>query len=264
MDAHVSWPANKMSVAEFDAEYQRITDTYGKSKAEAGARFEQELARFFHRAKGAGWTQERIAKQIGKSQSYVSRLLCFGAFLGFMPVGINPEIPLKKLCERDFRRYWERTDKTEQNDNVRFKQVVRLLDEATRFANVPKRDRVAPAILEHFAGGKYAKLEEIQTKIDGPADLVKHELDRMVRGEYRGWRGDRKPTGDTMKYRFFPADKKTAKAVKLIASTEIEIELGPIIEVLMMEGRKNSVTISPMTVDEQARKLKRLFENWTK
>jgi hypothetical protein len=258
---------NEMSAAEFDTEYQRIIDIYGANKGEWKARPEQELARFFHRAKGAGWTQECIAERVGKSPQRIAQQLKFGAFLDFSTRVEITGLPMSKLCEKDFRRYWQRTDKGECNDNVRFKAVLGMLEEAARFAMIPARDRVAPTILQDFASGKYHKLDEIQAKIDHPADLVKHELDRMVRGEYRGWRAERKPTGNTMKYRFFPAEAKVAKRatveMKLIASTEIDTELGPIVEILRMEGKKNSVTISPMTVSHQAVLLQRLLDKWT-
>ena len=59
---------NRMTDVEYDAERQRIRATYGDTKGEAGARFEQELSRLFAVAKGRGWNQEDLAKKEGKTQ----------------------------------------------------------------------------------------------------------------------------------------------------------------------------------------------------
>jgi hypothetical protein len=61
-------------------ERERIRDLFGESKASAGARWEQELARLFYRS---GWTQEELSTKEGKSETWVQYRLRFGRFLLF-------------------------------------------------------------------------------------------------------------------------------------------------------------------------------------
>jgi hypothetical protein len=83
------------------------------TKAEAGVRWEQELARLFVRS---GWTQGELAKREGRPRPYVTRLLLFGRFLSFVPMGTNAESVLLGLTERRFRDFWDRTDKCGGNE----------------------------------------------------------------------------------------------------------------------------------------------------
>jgi hypothetical protein len=127
MDAHVTWTGNRMSDADYERERAQIRATYGDSKGSAGARFEQELAKLFHRS---GWTQEKLAEKEGKNQKTISRWLVFGRFLDFRPSG--PKLPnpaFANLTERKFRGYWERTDKAEGKrlDKARGRIVMALL-----------------------------------------------------------------------------------------------------------------------------------------
>jgi hypothetical protein len=71
----------------------------------------------FHRS---NWTQEQLAKKEGKSQRHIGRLLCFGRFLSFSPMGLNAETAPKNLTERRFRSYWERAPSCGGNERQRF------------------------------------------------------------------------------------------------------------------------------------------------
>ena len=51
-----------MSDYEYDAERARLRETYGDTAEEAGVKFEQALARLFHRS---GWTQQKLADKRG-------------------------------------------------------------------------------------------------------------------------------------------------------------------------------------------------------
>ena len=97
--------------------------------AAAGAKRDQVLAGLFYRS---GWTQQELAEVEGKNQSWVTRRVRFGRFLENMPDGINPDSLPKNLTERRFRSYWERTDKSETNERIRFRAVQQLMEsEAT-------------------------------------------------------------------------------------------------------------------------------------
>ncbi|MDX0657913.1 hypothetical protein GOD21_12870 [Sinorhizobium medicae] len=88
------------------ARWRAFAVSWGNVPADAGIRFEQELARLFYRS---GWTQEELAAKEGKNQSWVSRQVLFGAFLNFMPMGIKSDSALKTLSERRFRALWQKT-----------------------------------------------------------------------------------------------------------------------------------------------------------
>jgi hypothetical protein len=60
------------------------------TKAEAGIRWEQELARLFVRS---GWTQEELVKREGKSKGWIDQRLRFGRFLNFPTMVGNPGTP---------------------------------------------------------------------------------------------------------------------------------------------------------------------------
>jgi hypothetical protein len=67
----------------------------------------QALAVLFYRS---GWTQEELATKERKSRSYLARMLLFGRFLIFVPMGTNPESLPNNRTEQRFRAFWERTE----------------------------------------------------------------------------------------------------------------------------------------------------------
>ena len=83
---------------------------------------DQEIARLFG---GSGWTQERIAKRVGKSRVWVTYRLQFGSFLHFVTTVTNHKLPAN-LTERRFRGYWEQTKAPKEAQ--RFKQVVEAME----------------------------------------------------------------------------------------------------------------------------------------
>lgn len=82
--------ANRMSPADYEGERARPREACGDGKAEAGARFEQELAKLFYRS---GWTQEMLAAKEGKSAGWICQKLRFGRFLGFLTKVRKRETP---------------------------------------------------------------------------------------------------------------------------------------------------------------------------
>jgi hypothetical protein len=51
--AVLPFPTGRMTAEQFDAERARLRGLYGDSRKEAGARYEQALARLFYQS---GWT----------------------------------------------------------------------------------------------------------------------------------------------------------------------------------------------------------------
>ena len=101
-----------------------IREAYGESAQEAGAKRDQALAKLFYRS---GWTQTELAQVEHVTQKTMSQRLLFGRFLNFIPEGIN----LEKTSLSFFLRQWKRTDKTETNERIRFRNVQHLTEQST-------------------------------------------------------------------------------------------------------------------------------------
>lgn len=99
----------EMSVEEFARRYAAIESTH-----------DRDLARLFVES---GWTQERIAEQIGKSQSWVDQHLRFGRFLNFTTNVVKLRA---NLTEGLFRSLWDVTDQ-KLSEQDRFQSVCRAL-----------------------------------------------------------------------------------------------------------------------------------------
>jgi len=84
----------------------------------ADAYRDQELARLFVEC---GWTQEKIARKVERSQVWVSCRLTFGRFLSFIASSYKRE----SLTEFRFRACWR---KTKGKESDRFRQVLSILE----------------------------------------------------------------------------------------------------------------------------------------
>jgi len=231
-----------MTEAEYEAARAEVRATYGDSAAEAGARFEQELAKLFYRS---GWTQEKLAEKEGKTQSYLGKMLRFGRFLNFSPAGLIPETA---LTEWRFRKFW---DKTEGDERDRFKTVARLLAE-----DVPGRHKnVAPKIIDHFDDGKWHKVDAIAEKLDMPLADVEQAVSLMI-SKPKNYKAKCEQRHRGKEVRIFPADR-------MVSSTELIEKLAPIVKGLEEQGRKNMVTMSVTVVAVLAGQLRKLLDEWT-
>lgn len=244
--------ARRLSVDQYQRERDEIRATYGDSNTEAHAKRDQALAALFHRS---GWTQEELAKVEGVARQHVARKLAFGAFLSFAPTGSIP----RNLTERRFRGYWERTDKNEGNERVRFRAVLALIEHDTRIGKpTAKKPKVADAILSKFADGKWHKLPTIVDHTECEPEDVESVLDGMIsRGTY-GVHCERKQVGKTQAYRIVRNSGKTVSMGLLIE------ELEPLLKQLDAEGQKNMATMSPGTVARLAHELRTALERLAK
>jgi hypothetical protein len=237
-----------MTEAAYDAERARLHELYGDSRQEAGAKFEQALAVLFHRS---NWTQAELAKKEGKSQQRITQTLLFGRFLNFTTTVVNPESLPKSLTERHFRSFWERT---EGDERLRFREIVKLMQEATPRA--PSRPKLGQAIKERYADGKWHKFDVITSKIEGDESHIRDTLDNMCKHQTYGVKADKKKVGQHFEYRLFKMEKS-------ISSVELLERLLPIVTQLEEQGKKNQVTMSVAAVAILASQLRKLLREWT-
>jgi hypothetical protein len=244
---------NAMTEADYDAERARIRETYGDSEEEAGARWQQELARLFYRS---GWTQQKLAEKEGKKQQWIARQVKFGQFLDFTPIGVNTKIG-PAITEGAFRDCW---DKTDGNDRERFQQAAELLAERTEvLLRRKQRPRIDKKILNDFADGKWHRPEEIAEAIGADPGHVTAAVENL--GHRNRAKVVKHPIGKTgdygpgHTYRIFPKEEG-------VSFVELKEKLGPIVKALKELGRRPVGTISNTGVLDQAGALQRLLSEW--
>lgn len=245
----VPLPGRRMTDDEFDAEFQKIMATYGNSRKEAGDRWEQELAKFLYRS---GWTQEKLAEKIGHTQSYIAKMLRFGRYLNFSPVGLNPG----SLNERQFRRAWEESPDFGGNERQRFMAVQEALERNHAAAKQKRTPGASKAIRERFADGRWHSLGRIQSTLaDFPPDTIAGLLSRE--NAISGVRREQRRRAQDIEYRLFPREKQ-------VSSLELSEKLGPLVKQLREQGRKNAATIAISLIASIASQLDSLLDEWTR
>jgi hypothetical protein len=243
---------NRMSDADFDSELATLHDRYGESRAEAGNRFEQELARLAARS---GWTQEELAGKLGKSARWIGYRLAFGRFLEFSTNVLKTEIPLFSLSEGRFRDLFAKTDQT-QTEAGRFQDVLDQLA-ASIGVRSPSRDlkSIRTDIIAKFADGKWHPLDRIiralpdyepQQIADALADTTKHP-------RVQGCDWERKGVGRSWSYRIF-------KQERMVSHRKLTEEFTPIFKELLAETEKSQVAISLPTLRRLAQKAAQLLK----
>ena len=242
--------AKRMTEAEYRLQRAEIRATYGDTAAERTGSFDQTLATLFYRS---GWMQEQLATAEGKSTFWISKRLLFGRFLGFLSVDKIP----RNLTEWRFRGYWERTDK-DSNERIRFRDVARLMEqELTLSKPTLKKPKIADAIKATCAGGAWHRLSTITTHVQAVVkEATEDDVDAVL-----------KVMVQTGSYNVFCEKKKGRAEYRIVLGGKAKIdlitfkhELGPILEGLKAEGRKNMATMSPGTVARLAWQLECLID----
>lgn len=238
-------PVGRMTREQYAIERAQLAS----DKATAGIRWEQELALLFYRS---GWTQEELAKQEGKSRTWIVYRLCFGRFLAF---AANVTI-VTNLTEGRFRAYWDRTaDDESSNERLRFRAVLELMQAEISLSKstVPKGH--PKKIVEHFADHKWHSLPVIAKYLEADSDEAERSLAGMVKDGRGNAKTEIKTVGTVKHYRFF-------RNARMVSSTELIEKLAPIARDLEAEGRKNQVTMSVAKVAVLAAHLNKLLREW--
>jgi hypothetical protein len=242
----------RMTPQEYERERAELRETYGDKAKEASAKRDQALATLFARS---GWTQEELAAKethiTGKrvSQPYISQRLVFGRFLGFIATAINDEWMPRDLTERKFRSYWLHTEGN--NERQRFAEVQRLMV-ADLVLRKEKGAEITTAIAASYSDGKWRPIEKLAEQFEISLEQADDALRRSTK-----FKMEKRKAGKSFQFRLFP---KT----RMIGSQELTTKLGPILDGLKAEGRKNTTTMSPPTVAHLAGQLQHLIDEWSK
>lgn len=239
----------RMSETDYNRERQRIRDLFGDSKADAGGRWEQALAKLFWQS---GWHQDEIAVKENKKQPWVSKRIQFGRFLSFCE-NIPDRNNHAMLTENKFRSYWERTSGS--NIQRRFREVAEMIEADAR---APKRNLGASkAIRDRFADGKWHSIERIAAALpEIPVETITMLLSRNGHG-VTGVKREIRQRGSDKQVRLFPTEKT-------VSTLELTEKLRPLIDDLRAEGRKNMATIAISRIAMIAAELQQLLAEWTR
>jgi hypothetical protein len=245
--------AKRMTEAEYRLHRAEIRATHGDTATERTGSYDQVLATLFY---CSGWTQEQLAGIESKSRQWIEKRVRFGRFLSVATAGAIP----KNLTERRFRSYWERTDKTETNERIRFQAVQRLMaDELTLSKNrsSTRNRELVTKILDRFGDGSWHRLKTIITQSEGlEADVVAVLTQMQTRGTYHTF-CERRKGGSSFDYRIVRGRGRTVDVDVLLQ------KVSPIVQALQTEGRKHLAECSPGTIAMIAHDLKAILEQLT-
>jgi hypothetical protein len=239
--------SGQMTEDEYDRERAKLRSTDRDSSIDATAKRDQALAILFDRS---GWTQERLAKKEGRSDSWVLFHVRFGRFLNFLTDVM--EVP-KNLTERRFRSYWLRADPQKTSERIRFQAVLKLM--RSESISAARRPSIGESIKERFADGKWHRPNLIAERIRADEAHVLDTINGMSKNGYFGCKVERKRVGTHTEFRIF-------KKEKTISLDELIEKLRPIVEGLKAEGKKNMATMVPAEVAMLAARLERLLNEW--
>lgn len=229
-------PKQTMSTEEFDRRKQEIEATNEKGY------HDQSLAKLYQES---DWTQRQLAAHLGKSHVWVGNWLRFGRFQ-LVTNGYQD------LTERKFRGFWAKTDKSEEEEDMRFSAVSVLLEKDSKEAAARK---LAGDIRKKFDDGKLHPTSEIAESFD----LEETEADRILRNMSSG--GCLKSHQVNKRGNAYSIKKiEPTRTADLDALYE---EVKPIIKALKTEGRKKETTLASLgTVEYLANKLDELLRTY--
>lgn len=255
-----------MSEPDFDAELEIIQRRYGERRDGAEALLDQALARLFDRC---GWTQERIAKKVGKSQQWVHKRLVFGRFLLFTTSGSKSQFPTEKLTERRFRDFWGRTRATGRKltERQRFAAVAELLAERhaeppPRYKNLVEKPGFTPAAVQLLQGKRRWTpaeiLEALREQFPGiEQDQVGNVLQGLKRRPPKGFVLDARHCGREHSYRLAPRRQGPAPAATPAEAGEALADVQARIDEALAELKKSPAAMCHSLIAEHLVMIKR-------
>lgn len=118
----------------------------------------------------------------------------------------------------------------------------------------PRRQYLRPIIIEMFGDGKWRSAATIARELKRDEAHVAETL-RLMRTPKTVVTCEHKIQEGVNKYRIF----RGSRSVNI---TDIKLKLLPIVKGLKIEGKKNDVTMSPLTVARLAALLERQIDEW--
>ena len=115
---------------------------------------------------------------------------------------------------------------------------------------------VGKAIREKFMDGKWHSAPVIAREIAAPLEDIRGTLDLMHRRVAKNYKVEKRQRAKDFEYRIFSQNKT-------VGLEELTEKLGPLIERLKEQGKRNMATISIGTIAEVASRLEALLKEWT-
>jgi hypothetical protein len=236
---------------------KHIEEQYAGLRESADVYRDQEMARLFGEC---GWTQEKIAAKLGRRQSRVSQMLCFGRFLDFITSGDTHA----NLTERRFREHWNRTSGKEAD---RFAQVAHVLEHGIPHGIEAMIDKpgISAAVVECLQDGKWYTIKQITATVEESLiGVTENQVTGSVRAIRRtppaGKKIEAKPIGRMHQYRMVKRKGGGSATPIEEATLEIYEQVQPFIEQLRHWGNSSRWEQAPSALLQIAERLERLFE----
>jgi hypothetical protein len=245
-----------MTDKEFDIKLIHIEEQYQAGKVENEGRRDQDLAHLFQES---GWTQERIAKRVGKSQQWVDKQLRFARFLAYYTCS-NSQLASEKLTEGSFRRCWGRS--RGKSEEERFKQVARLLsgDVPPGYKNLINKPGIRKAIIEKCADGVKRSVAEIAAVLADDLPTVTRlqvstAMAKLQKKPPKGIAVEAQHLGRVHRYRLVSKEISTAQSVDPQEAGAVVAEVLPIFKEIQKELKKSVVTLSTAFLMERVHRI---------
>lgn len=224
--------AKKMTRKEFHAQRIHIEDEVRTMANRVAAYRDQKISDLFVRS---DWSQEEIAAEMKRSQTWVSRRLLFGRFCGFLMTAGMKKLPVD-MYERKFRGLWDqhggRVDANSPGERKKFQAIIDSDDWQLQFAPAPTLD-VNTLIKDYMVDNRWRSRDEIVDELGLAGDGRASNAVRLAITRIRGWHAgglmvmEKTFAGGVTKHKF-----KTIKTKAGLKTSAVDAvaELAPIVD----------------------------------